>query len=238
MHRRLIRTLLLFLPLAAFGVARNALLGTEVQQNKPAAAKSVTFEEDIRPLVQSKCWRCHGEKTHKAGLDLTNVVGILKGGESGPAVIPGKPDESVLYEKVHSGAMPPSKKDRLTATEVATIRRWIETGARSHAELAQKSEPAVTQHDIVPILLRRCASCHGAHRQEAGLDLRTKSAILHGGKSGPAIVPGNVEASLLIKKVRADQMPPRKQLVEASVKLIEPAEIDLLARWIAAGAPR
>jgi hypothetical protein len=234
MHRRLIRALFLLLALAAFGMARDALSG---QESKPATAQSVTFEENIRPLLQAKCWRCHGEKTHKAGLDLRSAAGILKGGESGPAVVPGKADESVLYEKVHSGAMPPSKKNRLTATEVATIRRWIETGARSHSGLAPKTGPAVTQHDVVPILLRRCAACHGGHRQEAGLDLRSKIAMLHGGKGGPAIVPGNADASLLMKKIRAGQMPPRRQLVEASVKLIEPAEIDLLARWITAGAP-
>jgi mono/diheme cytochrome c family protein len=223
--------------LAYFGASRKAAPGAEVQGDRPASAKSFSFEEDIRPLLQSKCWRCHGEKTHKAGLDLTSAPGILKGGESGPALVPGKPDESLLYEKIHSGAMPPNKKDRLQETEVTLIRRWIEAGAQSHALLAPSTEPAVTQHDVVPVLLRRCAPCHGAHRQEAGLDLRTKNAMLHGGKSGPAVVPGNAEESLLIKKVRTGQMPPRSQLVEASVKLIEPAEIDLLARWIAAGMP-
>src|SRR5262245_27289047 len=95
----------------------------------------------------------------------------------------------------------------------------------------------VTQHDVVPILLRRCAACHGLHRQEGGLDLRTKSAMLRGGKSGPGIVPGKPEESLVIQKVRSGQMPPRDRLVEVSVKPIEQAETEVLARWIAAGAP-
>ncbi|HEV3143642.1 MAG TPA: DUF1549 domain-containing protein, partial [Gemmataceae bacterium] len=101
------------------------------------------------------------------------------------------------------------------------------------------AEPAapVSQHDVIPILLRRCTACHGSHRQEAGLDLRTKTAMVRGGKSGPAIIPGKSEDSLVIKKVRAGQMPPRNRLVEASVKPIEPVEIDTLARWIALGAP-
>jgi hypothetical protein len=96
---------------------------------------------------------------------------------------------------------------------------------------------AVSQHDVVPILLRRCTVCHGLHRQEGGLDLRTRAAMLRGGKSGPAIVPGKPEASRVIHKVRSGQMPPRGRLVEVSVKPIEPAEIDVLARWIASGAP-
>jgi hypothetical protein len=95
----------------------------------------------------------------------------------------------------------------------------------------------ISQHDVVPILLRRCTVCHGSSRQEGGLDLRTRAAMLRGGKSGPALVPGKPGASRLLQKVRSGQMPPRARLVEVSVKPIEPAEIDVLARWIASGAP-
>jgi Protein of unknown function (DUF1549)/Protein of unknown function (DUF1553)/Planctomycete cytochrome C len=94
-----------------------------------------------------------------------------------------------------------------------------------------------TQHDVIPILLRRCTVCHGAHRKEANLDLRSKAAMVRGGKSGPVIVSGNAEESLLIKKVRAGQMPPRERLVEVSVKPIEANEIEIIAKWITAGAP-
>jgi mono/diheme cytochrome c family protein len=184
------------------------------------------------PIFQTKCLRCHAAKRRKADLDLSTLATLLRGGETGPVVVPGKPDKSLLYEKVHNGEMPPARKDRLSETEVATIRRWIESGAGT-------DQPAVTisQHDVLPILLRRCTSCHGARRQEAGLDLRTKAAMMRGGKSGPAIVPGNPDKSLLLDKVRSGAMPPPKRLVEASVKPIEPAEIDVLARWIAQGAP-
>jgi hypothetical protein len=95
----------------------------------------------------------------------------------------------------------------------------------------------VTQHDIMPILLRRCTVCHGLRQQEAGLDLRSKAAMLKGGKSGPAIVPGNPDESLVIRKIRAGEMPPRRRVVEVSVKPIETAEAELLARWIELGAP-
>ncbi len=203
------------------------------QQKSSAPAPS--FREIIRPLFEAKCLRCHGAKAHKADLDLSAPAGILKGGESGPVIVPGRPDKSLLFEKVHSGTMPPGKKDRLSATEVESIRRWINEGAKFGGEEATGA--ALTQHDVIPILLRRCTVCHGLRRQEAGLDLRTKTALLRGGKSGPAIVPGKPEESPLIKKVRAGQMPPRERLVEVSVKPIEPSEIEVLARWIAAGAP-
>jgi cytochrome c553 len=198
-----------------------------------ASAAEPTFGDAIRPLLQAKCVKCHGDKTRKADLDLSSAEGLRKGGESGPAVVAGKPDKSLLYEKVHAGEMPPKKEDRLTAAEVETIRRWIAAGAKADVEQSD----TVSQHDVGPILMRRCTTCHGKHRQESGLDLRTKSSMLRGGKSGPAIVPGKPDDSLLVKRIRANQMPPPERLVEASVKPVEKSELDVIVRWIAAGAP-
>ncbi len=226
------RAILILLFSVVLATGPNALRGAEENQSpKDTNAQGPTFD-DIRPLFQAKCWRCHGENPHKAELDLTTLAGVLKGGESGPVVVPGKPDESLLYEKVHSGSMPPVKKDRLSAAEVETVRRWIAAGAKS------TSEAALTQHDIIPILLRHCTVCHGLRRQEAGLDLRTKSTMLRGGKSGAAIVPNKPDESLILKKIRGGQMPPRDRLLEVSIKPIEQSEIETLPRWIAAGPNR
>src|SRR6266852_762064 len=204
-----------------------------------------TYQEDIRPLFETKCLRCHSGKSRKKDLDLSAPSGILKGSESGPVIVPGKPEESLLYEKVKTGAMPPTKKNRLSDVEVETIRRWIAAGAKVHSGIGDTADhheinplsPAVTQADVIPILLRRCTVCHGLHRREAGLDLRSKASMVRGGKSGPAIIAGKSDESLVIKKIRTGQMPPRERLVEASVKPIEANETDVLARWIAAGAP-
>jgi hypothetical protein len=213
-------------------------------RSSPAASpkadkKPPLYETDIEPLLQAKCLRCHGGKARKAALDLRTHTGILKGGESGPAIVPGKPADSLLFEKVRDGVMPPNEKNRLSEAEVATIRRWIEAGAPAGSESVTGSghTPAVTQHDVIPILLRRCTVCHGALQREVGLDLRSKASLLRGGKSGPAIVPGKPEESLMIKKIRAGQMPPLRRLIQDSVKPIEPAETELLAKWIGLGAP-
>src|SRR2546427_1911437 len=97
--------------------------------------------------------------------------------------------------------------------------------------------PAVTQDDVIPILLRRCTVCHGARDRGGDLDLRTKASMLQGGKSGPALVPGKPEESLILKKIRGGEMPPRQRIVEESVKPIEPREAELLTHWIELGAP-
>lgn len=215
----------------------NAVYTERQQEQLHAAPKTPLFEKDVLPLLQAKCLRCHGEKAKKAELDLRTRSGILKGSESGPVVLPGKPEDSPLYEMVHGGKMPPGKTDKLAPTEVETIRRWIETGAHFASDQASDSQTTITQHDVIPILLRRCTVCHGPRRQEAGLDLRSRAAMLRGGKSGPAIVPSKPEESLLLKKIRSGEMPPRRRIVEVSIKPIEAAETDLLARWIALGAP-
>src|SRR6266542_1225327 len=226
--------LVFVLALASAGAGQNPLSGADPKEDR---AKSPSYQEDVRPLFQAKCVRCHGGKAPKGDLDLSTPAGARKGGESGPAIVAGKPEESPLYEKVHGGSMPPAKKDRLSEAEVETLRRWIAAGARFGPGEGAAAGPALTQHDVLPILLRRCTACHGPRRQEAGLDLWTRAAMLRGGKSGPAVVPGMPEESLVVKKVRAGAMPPRDRLVEASVKPIEPAEIEVLVRWIAAGAP-
>src|SRR5262245_33915427 len=126
------------------------------KENSPARVPS--FREEVRPLLQAKCFRCHGDKGRKADLDLRTPAGILEGGESGQVIVPGKPEKSLLYEKVHSGMMPPGKKNRLSETEVETIRRWIAGGTPFGPKEDVKPETAVgavTQHDALPILLRR-----------------------------------------------------------------------------------
>ncbi len=95
----------------------------------------------------------------------------------------------------------------------------------------------VTQHDVLPLLSLRCTICHGVRQREAGLALHDRASILRGGSSGPAISPGKPEESLILTRVRSGECPPRVRLIDASVKPMEPAEIEMLARWIALGAP-
>ena len=83
----------------------------------------------------------------------------------------------------------------------------------------------------------RCATCHGRQKQEGGLDVRSRASLLKGGKSGPALVLGQPDQSLVVKRIHAGEMPPKKQLAAASVKPVEAGELEKLRRWIADGAP-
>ncbi len=199
------------------------------------AAETVDFVRDVQPLLKARCQRCHSPTTRKGGLDLSTAAGLLQGSESGRVLVPGKPSKSRLWEVLHEGEMPPEGNRALTGSQVELLERWITQGA-ALGETSQSQKKTLNQHDVLPILLLRCVTCHGRQIQEGGLDLRSTAAMLKGGKSGPALVAGDADASLLIQKIRAQQMPPREKLAAYSIKPVEASELERLIQWIEQGA--
>jgi mono/diheme cytochrome c family protein len=114
--------------LLAVVVVGHAIVLAHAEQ--PAGKAAPGFNADIRPLFKAYCTECHGEADKpKGGLDLRLQHLTLKGGKSGPAVVVGKPEDSLLLERIVSGEMPPGKK-KLSEAEIDTIRRWIAGGAK------------------------------------------------------------------------------------------------------------
>lgn len=98
-----------------------------------ASAAPINFEREVQPILAAKCYDCHGnEKKSKADLRLDGRALALKGGESGPALVPGNSADSLLFQRVTSAdpdeIMPP-KGDRVTDEEKAILRRWLDEGA-------------------------------------------------------------------------------------------------------------
>src|SRR5215813_8793706 len=95
------------------------------------AAAPPTFEKDIRPILKAHCFDCHGEgEKLRGGLDLRLRRLMLKGGDDGAVIVPGKPEKSLLLEMVQKGDMPKRDK-KLTREEVALIKQWIASGAKT-----------------------------------------------------------------------------------------------------------
>ncbi len=114
-----------------------------------AAEKDRTprFESDILPVLSARCLKCHGGARPKAGLDLRTRAGILQGGESGPALVPGSADRSLLFGMIQKGEMPPAKSPRLTAEQVALIKAWIERGALAADVTRTETGPKIGEKD-------------------------------------------------------------------------------------------
>lgn len=96
-----------------------------------AGADTLTFEKDVRPILKAHCFHCHGESGVTEGsLDVRLRHWIIKGGDSGEAVQPGEPDDSLLLRRVVSGEMPPGDKP-LAPHEITALREWIRQGAKT-----------------------------------------------------------------------------------------------------------
>ncbi|MCS5631872.1 MAG: PSD1 and planctomycete cytochrome C domain-containing protein, partial [Pirellulaceae bacterium] len=108
-------------------LSTSAVQGTDV----PITAKQTQFfEENIRPMLVQHCYACHGSEKQKNGLRVDSLEALLTGGDSGPAITLGKPDESLLIEAIEYNGfeMPPSAA--LPQQIVDDIRHWISDGAK------------------------------------------------------------------------------------------------------------
>lgn len=94
----------------------------------PAALE--LFEREIRPVLVESCQKCHGPQKQESDLRVDSREALLRGGASGPAIVPGKPPESLLVEAIHQTGdykMPP--KSKLADAKIAAIERWVQLGA-------------------------------------------------------------------------------------------------------------
>ncbi len=108
-------------------------VGLAAQQPAPTAASTAAsaefFEARVRPVFAANCYDCHTEEA-LGGLRLDSRDGMLKGGTSGPAIVPGNPDGSLLIQAIRqSGALKMPKGGRLRPEEVDAIAEWVRAGA-------------------------------------------------------------------------------------------------------------
>ena len=195
----------------------------------------VLFETDIKPLFEIKCGKCHRENERKGELDLSSMQGIYSGGETGDDLLTKDLDENALWHQIDSGDMPPAEEPALNPQEKDLIQRWLLAGSPSKTSTIKTRESNV--HDVLPVLLLRCNSCHGPRLQQGGLDLRTRANMLKGGKSGPALIPGDPDNSLMVQRIESQACPPSKSLLKFFVRRPSSAEVKLLRDWITAKAP-
>jgi len=90
----------------------------------------VFFENEVRPLLVQRCVKCHGPKKSESNLRLDALTSAIKGGDSGPAIVPGKAGESLIIKAVrHEGELKMPPDEKLADREIAALVNWIQSGA-------------------------------------------------------------------------------------------------------------
>jgi WD40 repeat protein len=151
--RFLLATLALAAASTAFAQEKKAetLAVVELKRKDP-----VSYDKDIEPLFYKKCTVCHSGKELKGKLDLASYEGLIKGGQRGPTMIPGKGGESLIYKLVHREMkpfMPPKGEDPVTPEELALIKLWIDQGAKAPTGVREKIKIVVNvpPANVVPV---------------------------------------------------------------------------------------
>jgi hypothetical protein len=108
--------------------------------------ESEVYSKQIKPLLQERCYSCHGALKQKSGLRLDTVEAMRKGGSDGPAVVPGRPEKSLILQRVTAtdvaDRMPPEHEGQpLSSQQVAILRDWIASGAIAPANEKPEADP-------------------------------------------------------------------------------------------------
>ena len=234
--------------------ACSAAFGQNVDVSKlPAAvARPINFANDIQPILEHACLKCHNANVSMSGLRLDDREHALKGGDLGADIVPGHSERSRLIHfagrLVSELEMPPKGQgDPLTEQEIALLRAWIDQGAdwptgvvlQSRQKTGGESLPPPANQkvdfvkDIRPLLSSKCYSCHGPSQQKAQLRWDVKAIAAKGGISGPAFKPGHSAESLMVRLVAGVQP---DLVMPLKGERLSPEEVGLLRAWIDQGA--
>lgn len=225
--------------------------------SSPEDAARVSFVKQIAPLIIGKCGRCHVDDD-QGSLRMDTYASLLRGSDAGAVVFAGNAGGSRLVQLIEIKDMPRGGL-KVTAEELAMLKRWIDEGARFDGEdpktpLATSSgesspeppptasAPSMSSTDtadgfargVAPLLVEHCSGCHvDANRPRGGLNLTTYAAAMKGGDSGPAIDPGRGAQSLLVRKLRGTA--DGQRMPQGRSPLPDDA-IARIERWITEGA--
>ena len=141
-----------------------SMLGMALGSAVAQAAEPASPFRAMMALIEQHCLRCHDGPEAKGGLDLSNHAGWLRGGDGGPVIVPGQPDQSFLLQRVEQGSMPPLNDGRaLEKQEIAIVAEWIRSGAIWGADA--KPARSSTSATVGPTCGPCCESFAGRRRR-------------------------------------------------------------------------
>jgi len=187
-------------------------------------------------ILKARCTSCHNPQSKQSKLDLTTRESALAGGERGPAIVPGKSRDSLVYQFSSRQLRPfmPPVGDPVPAEELKTLATWIDSGAPWSNAPGSAQSASLFSSAIKPLLEQKCVSCHHTGAGKAGgLDLTSREKLLEGGDHGPVVALDNPESSVLLAKLRHTATGPGMPFNQPQL----PAEsIENVAKWLREGA--
>jgi Protein of unknown function (DUF1553)/Protein of unknown function (DUF1549)/Planctomycete cytochrome C len=198
------------------------LSGTVSSASGASDSGPIDYMRQVKPLLKGRCYACHGSLKWKAGLRLDTGAAIRRGGDKGSAIEPGRPDESLLIERVtadDAGHRMPPEGAPLTAEQVETLRAWIDQGAASPPDETPEADPR-GHWAFSPPVRPAVPALRGAYRATNPID-----AFLAAGHQRRGLVPlPMAEPNVLLRRLYLDLigLPPTREQLHAF--LADPSE--------------
>ncbi len=196
----------------------------------------VSFEKQVKPVLESACLSCHGEKKPKGELQLHTHEGLLEGSEYGDVIVPGKPADSTLYTTTilppDADEVMPPKAPFLSEDQANVLKEWIAAGAKWPKGMVLKQVRRIDfVKDVKPILETNCLSCHREGHDKGDLRLDERQYAFES-----SVVPFDLDKSTLYQTIilpadHEDLMPPSKKGGP-----LKTDQIELIRDWIVQGA--
>jgi mono/diheme cytochrome c family protein len=201
----------------------------------PAAEPAPDLAVQAQAILRKHCFDCHGKNPRKIrgdgkGLKILDHAALID--KEHQRIVPGKPDESKVIQYIENAddPMPPAPRPAVPESERKVLRDWIAAGAPPPPEGAGAAPEPDLAARVKELFRSRCLECHGGSKVQGGVRILDHNLLLAKQK----IVPGKPEASQLWQLLTAQDdsvMPPAGQ------PRLSPDAIDLVRRWLAAGAP-
>jgi uncharacterized membrane protein len=204
----------------------------------------------VQSILEDNCVMCHNGPKAPKGLRLDSYGSLMKGSERGAVVRPKVPAGSEIVKRIRGVStprMPLSGPPWLEESDITLIEKWIEAGATDSP--SQNKEPLVTEHkpavqkdgkvtyaDVAPLLRMRCVKCHNSNGllgpPPEGLILASYRQLMNEPER-VYVVPGNPDASELIRKIRGESLP---RMPFDGPPYLSADEIRLVEKWVLDGA--
>jgi hypothetical protein len=147
--------IVLWVAAVAPALVQPALAQSAAASLPPPVEGPVEFARDVAPILHASCARCHARGVTRGRFSIETREALLRGGDGGPAVVPGRSDESLLIALVAGldpSSVMPEKGPRLTAEQVGVLRAWIDTGAAWDETVSFARTPPANLAPRAPVL--------------------------------------------------------------------------------------